>query len=182
MERIAAVVPIKTFREAKGRLRTELGDSAASDLAQKLARGVLESLRPLPTVVVTDDEAVAAFATGIGVEVLRQSKVGLNAAVSEGYDSLRGRTELVVIVHSDLAHPEGLATYRYDDGITIWTDRDEQGTNVMCLPAGLDFTFSYGVGSAPLHRSVARELGIEPRWIAGSQWALDIDEPSDLRQ
>lgn len=180
MNRVVALVPIKDFRAAKGRLRTELGDEATSDLARTLADTVLSALRPLPVLVVTDDEEVAEFARERGAMVHLQQRDGLNAAVAEGYLSLTDAAERVVIVHSDLAHPEGLGDFVYEDGITIWTDVDREGTNVMCLPTGLAFTFSYGEGSAPRHRAHSRELGFEPQWITDSPWAVDIDEPRNL--
>ena len=177
---VVALVPIKDFQAAKGRLRTELGDEAASELARTLAANVLSALHPLPVLVVTDNDTVSEFAQQRGATVQMQQREGLNAAVSEGYLSLVRTAEQVVIVHSDLAHPEGLGSFSYEDGITIWTDMDQEGTNVMCLPTGLPFTFSYGEGSALRHRSHAREQGFEPRWITNSPWALDIDEPRHL--
>ena len=182
MHRVAALVPVKGFREAKGRLRNELGDVAATELAQRLASRVLEALHPLPVTVVTDDDAVIAFAKERGASFFRQNAPGLNTAVTEGYEALRESAELIVIAHGDLANPTGLGSYPYEHGITIWTDRAEQGTNVMCLPSGLNFAFAYGVGSAPRHRELARGLGFEPKWITNSSWALDIDEPSDVGQ
>ena len=180
VNRIVALVPIKDFRAAKGRLRSELGDEAASKLARSLAHAVLDALQPLPVLVVTDDHAVTNFASELGATVHRQRQPGLNAAVSEGYAALAGDAEQVVIVHSDLAQPAGLGAYPYAEGVTIWTDRFAQGTNVLCLPTGITLSFAYGVGSAPRHRSIFRELGLEPQWITDSPWALDIDEPSDL--
>jgi len=180
VNRLVALVPIKDFRSAKGRLRSQLGDEETSQLARALAHEVLTALQPLPVLVVTDDLDVAEFAAELGARVHQQRRSGLNAAVSEGYLTLGASAEHVVVVHSDLAQPAGLGSYPYADGVAIWTDHAGQGTNVLSLPAGLDFTFAYGEGSAPRHRALARELGFEPQWITESPWALDIDEPSDL--
>lgn len=182
MLRVAAIVPIKSFRTAKGRLRSTLGDAGATELATKLARGVITALAPLPVLVVSDDDEVARFARSLGAHVLHQQREGLNGAVSEAYELTSETADYVVIAHSDLAHPEGLGTYPYEDGVTIWTDHTETGTNVLCLPTGLNFSFSYGPHSAPAHRSAARSLGIEPRWMTASAWSLDIDEPVDLEK
>lgn len=177
---VAAIVPIKSFRTAKGRLRATLGDAGAAELATALARGVIIALAPLPVLVVSDDEEVSEFARALGAHVLHQRREGLNGAVSEAYELLSNTADHVVIAHSDLARPAGLGSYSYDAGVTIWTDHTETGTNVLCLPTGLDFPFSYGPNSAPAHRLAARALGIEPRWIPESPWSLDIDEPVDI--
>lgn len=180
MKDIVALVPIKSFTTAKGRLRAAIGDEATVALAKRLAGGVLRELHPLSITVVTDDPDVELFAREHGADVLRQRQPGLNGAVRDGYGTMASTSRYVVITHSDLARPEGLGAYPFDEGISIWTDRATTGTNVLCLPTGLDFPFAYGVNSSLAHRSAARALGFEPQWNTTSPWALDIDEPSDL--
>ena len=174
------IIPLKSFTVAKGRLRTHLGSEAATALAQTLAAGVVSAARPRHTLVVTDDDAVADWANALGVEIFRPSAPGLNVAVQEAYESLKGREIQAVITHGDLAQPHGLGSFVADDGITLYSDHHGVGTNVLVLPSGLDFTFRYGPHSLQLHREEASRLHLPCTIVKDSPWAYDIDEVSDL--
>jgi 2-phospho-L-lactate guanylyltransferase len=64
--------------------------------------------------------------------------------------------------------------------VTIVTDHHGTGTNVLALPTGLDFHFSYGANSASLHRREAERLGCPVTTVSDSPWRFDVDEPDDL--
>ena len=175
-----ALVPLKKFSNAKSRLRDTLDEGEVETLALALARGVLEALRPKPTIVVCDDPGVSDFASGLGVEVVFTNAHTLNGAVSDAYSQL-GNYEQVIVVHGDLQAPDGLGLFQPPPGITIVTDHHQKGTNVLALPTGLDFNFSYGPRSAQLHQEEAERLGLPYLVITNSPWRFDLDEPSDLR-
>ena len=175
------LVPLKRFDTAKSRLRSAMSDDEVTELTIRLAHGVLEAARPLPTVVVCDDETVAHFARGNLVEVFLTHVATLNGSVSEAYHHIDGYDQFI-IVHGDLSLPEGLGSFEPGAGVTIVTDRHGTGTNVLSLPADLDFNFAYGKDSARAHEREAVRLKVPIRVITDSPWRFDVDEPQDLSE
>ena len=57
---------------------------------------------------------------------------------------------------------------------------DTTGTNVVSVPTGAGFTFSYGPGSFQRHGAEARRLGLALRVVREPSLAYDIDVPADL--
>lgn len=174
------IVPLKAFDRAKSRLRHHLGDTAAAALARRLASGVVAATFPRPCLVACDDPEVEEWALAAGARVLRTSADDLNGAVAEAYRALDTTVSLAIVAHGDLLRPEGLGTTSFGPGVTVVTDRVGAGTNVLAVPAGLDFHFSYGPGSAARHIAEARRLGLEVATWNQSRWSHDVDEPSDL--
>jgi 2-phospho-L-lactate guanylyltransferase len=175
----AFVIPLKRFDLAKERLRVN-DTGSVTELAQQLATRVIASCAPRTTIVLSESDEISQFATDHGCEVLRSDATNLNDAVQRAYGALRRRFERLIIVHGDLRHPEGLGSFEPGADITIVTDHHGLGTNVMALPTGLDFHFSYGANSASLHRREADRLGIAVETVTDSPWRFDVDEPADL--
>jgi 2-phospho-L-lactate guanylyltransferase len=178
-QRRVVLVPLKNFSDAKSRLREVLSEHDVETLTQDLARTVLEAAKPYETMVVCDDDDVADFAIQCGAGVFRATARSLNGAVSEAYVSLL-EYDQAIIVHADLRDPQGLGGYQPGPNITLVTDHHGTGTNVLSLPTGLDFHFSYGKGSAERHRHEAQRLGITCEVTVDSPWRFDVDEPDDL--
>lgn len=175
----AFVVPLKAFDVAKERLRLA-GTESVSDLAKKLAIGVLESCRPRHVIVLGESDDITAFAAEHGVEVWSSNATNLNGAVQGAYGALADRFARLIIVHGDLRNPAGLGRFEPGAGVTIVTDHHGRGTNVLCVPTGLGFHFAYGPNSALLHRLEAQRLGLPCRVVVDSPWRFDVDEPEDL--
>ena len=175
----AFVIPLKRFDVAKERLRVNNVD-AVTALAERLASRVIISCRPRHTIVLSESDTISDFATALGCEVLHSDARGLNDAVQRAYGALESRFERLIVVHGDLRDPDGLGSFDPDDGVTIVTDHRGLGTNVMALPTGLDFQFSYGPHSASLHRREAERLDCRLTVITDSPWRFDVDEPDDL--
>jgi len=173
------VVPIKSFDIAKERLRLG-GVPDVTSLARKLALGVLESCSPRQVIVVSESSDVTSFAREHGADVFESTASGLNEAVQGAYEQLSSRFARIIIVHGDLRHPEGLANFQPDEGVTVVTDHLGLGTNVLVVPTMIDFRFCYGSNSASLHGREAQRLDIDFHLITDSQWRFDVDEPSDL--
>jgi 2-phospho-L-lactate guanylyltransferase (CobY/MobA/RfbA family) len=151
-----------------------------TNLARELATGVLRACDPRPVYVVTESDDVERFANDLGAKVLRPTSSTLNDAVTFAYHSLAGQYERVMIVHGDLKDPAGLGAYEPSAGVTIFTDHFGAGTNVLVVPTGYDFHFSYGPSSKSNHVREADRLGLTVRVIEQSPWRFDVDEPSDL--
>jgi len=179
MTRDAIVVPLKQFGLAKDRLR-QAGSIDVTRLAQELATGVIHASAPRHVVVLSECDEISAFAQALGAETWRSGAKDLNEAVQGAYEALAERFDRIIIVHGDLARPQGLGQFQPGPGITIVTDHHAQGTNVLALPTGLDFRFAYGTDSLRLHQAQAVRLGVDWRVIRDSPWRYDVDDPSDL--
>jgi 2-phospho-L-lactate/phosphoenolpyruvate guanylyltransferase len=177
----AVLVPIKAFTAAKGRLDGTLDAVGRAELARTLAAGVIAAAAPLPVLVVCDDDEVAEFATARRAGVLRQQAPGLNAAVAEGVDHLAAQgVRRVVVAHADLPRPSGLASLAAGDGVTLVPDRDDDGTNVLVVPAAGGFRFAYGPGSFAAHLAEAERLGLTATVVRDDDLAWDVDTAEDL--
>jgi 2-phospho-L-lactate guanylyltransferase len=175
------LVPVKSFRHAKARLASVLGEEERRSLARELATRVLRSAAPLPTAVVCDDRDVARFAELEGAQVIWTPGLGLSGAVAAGVEHLRisGFT-LVTVAHGDLPRAEGLADVGEPGTVTLVPDLRMNGTNVASVPAAAGFRFSYGEGSFERHKAEAARIGVPCRVVHDTRFAIDVDVPADL--
>lgn len=177
----AALMPVKRFGAAKGRLTGHLTAAQRSRLARWLANRVAAAAAPLPLFIACDDEEVAGWADGIGAEVLWSAGLGLNGAVDSGRATITGKGfDHVVIVHSDLPLARDLATLVEPGTITLVPDRVRDGTNVMVLPSTADVSASYGARSFGAHFTAALATGLPTRVIDHPALSLDVDTPVHL--
>lgn len=179
----AVLVPVKAFHQAKVRLGSVLSAAERGDLARRMAGHVVRVAAPLPVTVVCDDPEVATWAEAAGAGVVWCPGTGLNGAVTRGVATLaaRGVTE-VVVAHGDLPGARGFEHLLSGGCVTAVPDRRFDGTNVLCVPAGAGFGFSYGAGSFRRHCAEARRLGLPLRIRHDLELTWDVDVPEDLRQ
>lgn len=175
------LMPVKAFADGKARLAPTLDRNGRAELCRMMAGRVLEAAAPLAVAVVCDDPEVAAWAVANGAMVLPEPGRGLNGAVEAGVARLEalGAAE-VLVAHADLPMARGLARLAGFDGVTLVPDRRDDGTNVVCLPAGVGFRFAYGPGSFGRHRAEAERLGLPYRVVRQPDLAWDVDVPSDI--
>ncbi|MGH9225528.1 MAG: 2-phospho-L-lactate guanylyltransferase [Acidimicrobiales bacterium] len=177
---VAVLVPVKSFGEAKLRLAPALPPVARAELARAMATHVVAAARALPTAVVCDDLDVAAWARQQRALVIWEPERGLNRAVEAGVERLHeAGAQRVIVAHGDLPLAPGLAWVARFPGVTVVPDRVDNGTNVICVPVGGGFTFSYGPGSFARHVSEALRLGLPLRVVRERGLAQDVDTPSD---
>jgi 2-phospho-L-lactate guanylyltransferase len=179
------VLPIRSFLLGKARLASDLGDAARAELGRRLADRVADAAVPYPTVVVTNAPEVRAWAAERGCAVL-EDPGSLDASAQVGYMRLGGSgVDRVVVVHADLARARSLERLVDDGGRSVAAivpcHRDD-GTNVLSLPAGAAFRFSYGPGSFRRHAEEARRLGLGLRVVRDPDLAFDVDLPEDLAE
>lgn len=175
------LVPVKAFSQAKLRLAPALSPGRRQELARAMATHVVRSAGDLPAYVVCDDPDVADWSESVGAEVLWEPGRGLNLAVQEGVRQLEELgASAVVVAASDLPLAEDLGWVADFDGITLVPDRRRDGTNVIGLPAGSNFTFSYGPGSFDRHLKRSRATGVPFRVVSSAALAWDVDLPEDL--
>jgi len=175
------LVPVKAFSEAKVRLTEALGAEERAHLAQRLAEGVIASAGHGPVAVVCDDTAVAAWAERLGASVIWAPGKGLNRAVAFGVAELEARgAERITIVHGDILDASGLVDLPVASDMLMIPDLRDDGTNVISLPRGAGFTFSYGPGSFARHLAAAEAGGHDVMVVRDLLLGHDIDRPSDL--
>jgi 2-phospho-L-lactate/phosphoenolpyruvate guanylyltransferase len=178
---VAVLVPVKAFRDAKGRLAEALTPAERAELSRTMAAAVVRAASPLPVWIVCDDDNVAAWAAGVGASVLWKPGRGLNGAVNEGVADLAGLgVATVIVAHADLPHAQALAHVAEGGGVTLVPDRHDDGTNVAAVPAHSGFVFAYGPGSFERHRVEAARLGLPVRVVREPRLAWDVDRPDDL--
>ncbi|MGF1596607.1 MAG: 2-phospho-L-lactate guanylyltransferase [Acidimicrobiales bacterium] len=178
---LAVVVPVKAFELAKGRLADTLDPDARAELARRMTAGVLKAADPLPRWVVCEADDVARWAIDAGASVIRQDRPGLNPGVTEAVAELGARgVQRVIVAHGDLPLAASLAWVGDFDGVTVVPDRRGDGTNVLAVPTGTDFTFAYGRGSAEAHWAEAERCGLAARMVHDESLGWDVDLPDDL--
>lgn len=178
---IAVLVPVKAFRDAKGRLAEALTPGERAELSRSMAAAVVRAASPLPVWIVCDDDDVAAWAADVGASVLWKPGRGLNGAVNEGVADLADLgVATVIVAHADLPHAQALAHLADDESITLVPDRHDDGTNVAAVPASCGFVFAYGPGSFHRHITEAARIGLPLRVVREPRLAWDVDRPDDL--
>lgn len=176
-------VPIKPFESAKGRLAGALEPGARAELMRETAGRVVRASAAggALTVVVTGDPAVAAWAHGLGVEVMAEPPGGgLDGAAYAAAESAVSAGVVWCIAHGDLPllTPDHMARVlaAADEGAAVLAPSRTGGTNLLASRRLIDFR--YGPGSFARH--LAAFAGDERRVIVATGTALDLDTPDDL--
>lgn len=177
------LVPVKSFNRAKRRLAPALGHSERAALARSMAERVVAAAAPLPTWCVCDDPEVRDWAAGVGALVEWTPGLGLNGAVQAAMDKREAEGELrVIVAHGDLPFATDLTPLAAapNDEVVAVPDRHGAGTNVISVPCGRGFHFSYGEGSFRRHRYEAVRCGLDWRVVVAERLGWDVDSPEDL--
>lgn len=175
------MVPVKAFHEAKLRLAPALSPEARAVLAREMATRVVRAAGSLPVTVVCDDPEVHAWAVEVGADAHWTPGLGLDGAVQAGVEVVTAAgAQRVVVAHADLPLATGLDHVVGSVGVLIVPDRHTDGTNVISIPVGTGFGFSYGPGSFVRHRAEAKRLGLAVEVLDDHILGWDVDLPADL--
>jgi 2-phospho-L-lactate guanylyltransferase len=195
--KIAALMPVKGFRNAKQRLTPILGSAAREQLAEAMFRDVLRQVRAARglagTFVVTGDDKVASIASLVGAEVIRESaENGETAAVDFARQELkRAGCEAVLILPGDmpLVHASDveqvlgqLPAETAPPFALLVPSHDRKGTNALLLAPPDVISLRFGYDSFTYHLSQVSAQGLPIRFCENEHIALDIDEPKDLER
>ncbi len=191
--RTVAILPIKSFPDAKQRLSNGLAASWRRALAEAMFSDVLVALRRTPAIseiiVVTGDNGAQRIAGGYGATVLNDSDQGHNVAAANGArQALKSGAERVLMVPGDcpLLNPKELAALIEhpvgERSVLIVPDRHGTGTNALLLTPPDVFEPAFGEGSCQRHVDNANAQGAVPEVVEVSSLALDVDTPEDLDQ
>jgi 2-phospho-L-lactate guanylyltransferase len=186
----AAVLPVKRFGAAKGRLGDAFGPGVRRALAEAMVTDVLVALRRATlvedVVVVTAEPAAEALARGYGARVVPdREESGQSAAALAGLRALP-RAERALLVPGDCpaldpAQVDALvASAGPGPEVVIVPDRHGTGTNALLLTPPDALAPAFGPGSRERHERAAQAEGIEARVAEVPSLVLDVDTPDDL--
>jgi 2-phospho-L-lactate/phosphoenolpyruvate guanylyltransferase len=189
--RTLAILPVKSFAEAKQRLQPELTPGARRALAEAMFSDVLVALRRARSVdeilVVSADRGAQQVAGGYGASVLDDQERGHNAAASLGIHwAVESGFDRALLVPGDcplldpaqldalIARPSGPRS------ALIIPDRHGTGTNALLLTPPDALAPAFGPDSCPRHSRHAQAAGTAHEVVPVPSLALDIDTPDDL--
>jgi 2-phospho-L-lactate guanylyltransferase len=177
----AVLIPVKAFHAAKARLAPTVTPADRAALARWMAGRVIDAVRPLPTFVACDDDAVAEWAESMGATVLWGPDLGLNGAVDAGVETIAGKGfDDVIISHGDLPIPRSLPALARPGAVVIVPDRRIDGTNVLVRPCSITLPASYGRASFRNHLDRAIASGRQVTVRYDTELSLDLDTTADL--
>jgi 2-phospho-L-lactate guanylyltransferase len=186
-----AILPIKTFDEAKQRLRAELDPTPRRALVEAMFSDVLIALRRATLVdqvlVVSADNVAQRIAGGYDAMVLEDEDLGHSQAAARGAErALELGVDRVLMVPGDcpLLSPteldELLRRQVPSPSLLVVPDRHGTGTNALLLTPPDALQPSFGPGSHDRHHEHANTAGIHVETVEVPSLALDIDTPEDL--
>jgi 2-phospho-L-lactate/phosphoenolpyruvate guanylyltransferase len=189
--RTLAILPMKSFGDAKQRLAHEISASSRRALAEAMFSDVLVALRRTPGVseilVVSADRGAQRIAGGYGASVLDDAEAGHNVAASNGVrEALTAGADRALLVPGDcpLLDPSELERLierpAGQRSVLIVPDRHGTGTNALLLTPPDVLAPAFGPGSCRRHVDHARAVGAVSEVVEVSSLALDVDTPEDV--
>jgi 2-phospho-L-lactate guanylyltransferase len=186
-----AILPVKTFTEAKRRLRDGLSPGARRALAEAMFCDVLIALhrcaRVHSVLVVSADHSAQQIAGGYGAQVLGDSEEGHNVAARHGIEhALEAGADRVVLVPGDCpaldpAELDALLAHETPaPSVLVVPDRHGTGTNALVLYPPDALAPSFGPGSCQRHLEHASDAGVHGEVVDVPTLALDVDTSEDL--
>jgi 2-phospho-L-lactate guanylyltransferase len=190
--RTAAVLPVKSFANAKQRLGDAVGASDRERLAAAMVGDVLAALAAVPqiddVIVVTAEPLAAEAAERAGGAVVNDpEEIGQSAAASRGIDAALARgAERALLVPGDCpaVDPDEVARLlgrpARGPSVVIVPDRHGSGTNALLLTPPGAVAPSFGTGSFARHAARAHAAGATVKVCDLPSLGLDVDTPDDL--
>jgi 2-phospho-L-lactate guanylyltransferase len=187
--RTVAVLPVKSFREAKTRLAADLG-VPQPELAEEMAGRVLRELCASSVeqvLVVTRERRVMDLADAAGAEIVEEDELrGHSAAAALGIRrALELGAERVLLAAGDCplltaAEVDALLSRHSAEGVVILADRHGTGTNGLLLTPPTAIPPSFGMGSRERHAELAHRAGVAWTVEDVPAFAYDVDTADDL--
>jgi 2-phospho-L-lactate guanylyltransferase len=189
--RTAAILPIKSFDQAKQRLRHELAAHDRRALVEAMFADALVALGRVPSleriVVVSGDRIAQRIAGGYGATIVEDDERGHNTAAARGIASIQeDGLERALLVPGDcptlsvtdlnllLTHAAG------ERSVLIVPDRHGTGTNALLLTPPDVLAPSFGPDSCRRHLADASAAGVPAEIVELDSLGLDVDTPDDL--
>ena len=187
-----AIVPIKTFDQAKQRLANVLNPDERRAIMLAMARDVLTCLSKSQhlsgILIVSRTTEADALAQTFGTERFAESpEANLAEALEQATQHLIANFAArgVMVVPADMP---GIRTSELDDilleheAVTILPDAENVGTNGLICSPPLSIPYIFDGQSFKPHVDAAFSAGFTPRVVPGTRFSLDVDTPADLEQ
>jgi 2-phospho-L-lactate/phosphoenolpyruvate guanylyltransferase len=189
--RTAAILPIKSFAQAKQRLRNGLSPHDRRALVEAMFADTLVALGRVTAleriVVVSGDRVAQRIAGGYGASIVEDDERGHNAAAASGVQAvLEDGIERALLVPGDCpmlapADLNALLGHSVDErSLLIVPDRHGTGTNALLLTPPDVLTPSFGPDSCRRHLANASAAGVSAEVVELESLGLDIDTTEDL--
>lgn len=186
-----AVLPVKSFGEAKHRLHSALSPARRRALAESMFADVLNAVRRASSVqdvlVITGDDAAQQIAGGHGALFLTEQEPGHNAAAALGiHYALEHGYDRLLLIPGDCPtlRPRDvdalISTAHEPPSALIVPDRHGEGTNALLLTPPDVLIPAFGPGSCERHVAAAQAAGIGFALVSVPALELDVDTPEDL--
>ena len=185
-----AIVPVKTFDRAKQRLANVLSAEERRALMLAMARDVLTCLsassRLTGILIVSRTTEADALAQTYGTERFAEHPdANLAEALTQATQYLVDNfsPKGVMIVPADVP---GITPQAVDEileqhtSVTILPDAEHVGTNGLLCSPPLSIPYVFDGKSFKPHVDAAFAAEITPTILPGTQFALDVDLPTDL--
>ncbi len=195
---ISALIPVKSFVNAKQRLASLLSATEREVLAEAMFKDVLCQVlcasRLRETFVVTGDARVSEIASSMGARVIRETEErGETEAVLFAQETLKQkRVPMVLILPADIPLVcssdidlllERIPAHEVPSPFVLLVpSHDRMGTNALLLSPPDVIKPRFGYDSFSYHLAEVRAQGLPPRTVENDRIALDIDEPKDLER
>jgi 2-phospho-L-lactate guanylyltransferase len=194
---VAALMPVKGFRNAKQRLSPLLGSAARELLAETMFRDILRQVQLArglaATFVVTGNDKVASIAAAAGAEVIRESaENGETSAVDFARLELKqAGCEAVLILPGDMPLVRAIDVEQILAQVPpgasapfalLVPSHDRLGTNALLLAPPDVIPLRFGYDSFTFHSAQVTAQSLPQCYFENAHIALDIDEPADLER
>jgi 2-phospho-L-lactate/phosphoenolpyruvate guanylyltransferase len=188
-----AIVPAKSWRHGKSRLRPVLDDDERARFARGLLEHVLDVLAASGLdgiLVATGGDDVAALASSRGAHVLRDHGTGSLADVVDralAEVAARGAATAVVLM-ADLPRVEprdvaALLAALDDHDVALVRDHLGPHTNALALSPPTAMATCFGRDdSFAAHGAAARAAGLRVGVVESERVAFDVDVPADHQE
>jgi 2-phospho-L-lactate guanylyltransferase len=189
--RTFGVLPVKSFGQAKQRLRDEVSPQLRASLAEAMLCDVLDALGRSEcveaVVVVTAGARARELAVDRGAHVIGDRETGHNDAAALGVAAAIERgADRVLLVPGDCPAldpkelDELLRRPAVTPSVVIVPDRHRTGTNALLLAPPEVMAPSFGPGSCARHTELARARRVHYEVTEVPSLAFDVDTPEDL--
>jgi 2-phospho-L-lactate guanylyltransferase len=176
-------IPVRSFERAKTRLGEAVPPAIRRLVVERMAARTVAAAggAGMEVVVLTADEAVAAWAESSGRPVLGDGAGTLDGGARALVEEAGRRQRAWAVLHADLpliaADDLTGAAAALEAGRAVIAPSSDGGTSLIGTP-GPGIAFAYGPGSFKRH--LARVAGSDPLVLVSAGLACDLDVPSDL--
>jgi len=185
-----ALIPVKDFAAAKGRLADVLAPADRSALAEAMLRDVISALRAATSIsgiTLIGGEDAQRIADEYQLNWLAENGPrGLNAALTVGADELHKRgVSSLLILPDDLPTLTGTdiaaLLAEHSGGLSVSPAAKDGGTNALVISPPNAIDFQYGRDSARRHLEAGLAAGLAASKVCLPTFHRDIDRPEDLQ-